>query len=134
MNVTLERANGLICSAVSAAQERGVRIAAVVLDTGGNVVAAQRMDDAYLSALSIAERKAFTAVNFRASTTAMRERLSDIQYQIQISCADNRLAFLPGGFPITADDGAIVGAIGVSGGSAAQDVELCEIALGLTAP
>ena len=122
--MTLRRANAVLTAAVTAAEHEGVRIAAVVVDTAGHVVASQRMDGAYLTALTIAERKAFTAANFRVSTDAMRERLADISYQIQIQAVDPRLAFLPGGLPIL-DGDEVVGALGVSGGSGAQDVSVC---------
>ena len=129
MNVSLQHAADLIEAAVDAARAEGLRIAAVVLDSGGHLVAAQRMDGAYLSAITIAERKSFTAVNFRTTTAAMRERLSQVEYQIQIQATDTRLAFLPGGVPITDADGSCIGGLGISGGSGAQDVAICEAAL-----
>jgi glc operon protein GlcG len=131
VNVTLERARQLIDTVIAAAGERGLRVAVVVLDAGGQLVAAQRMDGAYLTAINIAERKAFTAANFRVSTVAMRERLATVEYQLQLQVTDSRLAFLPGGEPITASaqDATVIGGLGVSGGTGAQDIELCELAL-----
>ena len=128
MTITLERANELIARAIADATRQGVRVAAVVIDAGGHIVSAQRMDGAYLTALTIAERKAFTAVNFRMSTVAMRERLAQTDYQIQIQVTDPRLAFLPGGVPIRSGD-AVIGGLGISGGTGAQDVQIAEAAL-----
>lgn len=78
------------------------------------------MDDAYLSVLEIARRKAFTAVNFGRPTAEMAERLGEAPYQALLSLADPRLTFLRGGVPLRAGD-RVVGAIGVSGASAAED-------------
>lgn len=129
MDVTLEQARALIAHATEAANGKDLRVAAVVVDRGGHVVAAERMDGAYLTAMRIAERKAFTALNFGITTVAMRERIPKVEYQLQIQATDNRLAFLPGGAPLTADDGSVIGGFGISGASGAQDVDLCEGAI-----
>lgn len=127
-SISLDTARAVIDAAIDAAGGDGLRIGAVVVDAGGHVVAAQRMDGAYLSALRIAERKAYTAVNFQTTTEAMCERLPAKDYQLVITAADDRLAFLPGGVPLRAENGTIIGALGISGGSAAQDVAICEAA------
>jgi uncharacterized protein GlcG (DUF336 family) len=129
MNVTLARACEIVDAAVAAAHALEVAVAAIVLDSGGHFVAGQRMDGAYFSTFQIAERKAFTAVNFRTPTEAMRERLPAVDYQVLIATTDPRLTFLPGGVPVV-QDGEVIGALGVSGGSGAQDIEICQVALG----
>jgi len=126
--ITLAHARSVVDAAIAHAEGEGIRIAAVVLDAAGHFVTGARMDGAYLSAMAIAERKAFTAANFRTATAEMCERLPDKSYQALISQADPRLAFLPGGVPIVVN-GSLAGALGISGGSAAQDAAVCAAAL-----
>lgn len=54
VNATLARARELISHSTEAALARDLCIATVVVDSGGNIVAAQRMDGAYLTARKIA--------------------------------------------------------------------------------
>jgi glc operon protein GlcG len=129
VSITLEQANTIIARALEQAAQQGLRVAVVVLDGGGHLLAAQRMDGAYLTAVNVAQKKAFTAVNFRVSTVALRERLPEIDYQIQLQVTDDRLALFPGGAPLLRGD-EVIGALGISGASAAQDAEICTAALG----
>lgn len=129
MNVTLDQANRMIAAAVEEAKSRGIRMTAVVVDAGGHPVAMQRMDGGSFTGPVIGQRKAFTAANFRTPTASMRERLSDVAYQVQITAADDRLTFLAGGVPIPGPDGSVIGAIAVCGPTSSSDIELCEIAL-----
>ena len=129
MAITLDAAMKALDAARTKAADEGIRVAATIVDDGGHIVATHRMDGAYLSAVTIANTKAFSAVNFRVPTAAMAERLSDMDYQALICLADTRLTFLGGGVPLADESGTVIGAIGVSGGSAQQDVLCCEAAL-----
>ena len=126
--LTLAQAQRLAAAARAAAAAEGIAVAVVVVDAGGHVLLVERMDGAYLSAPRLGEGKAFTALNFRAPTRAMVERLPDPAYRGLIAAADPRLVLIPGGAPIVVA-GELEGAIGVSGGSAEQDERLCEAAL-----
>jgi glc operon protein GlcG len=119
--LTLGTAVALAAEAAAAAAEEGVALGVVIMDAGGNVLLAQRHEDAYLTVLQIAERKAFTAVNFRSPTHVMMERLGTLEYAVHIAQADGRLAFIKGGVPLYAE-GRLIGAIAASGGSGDQDL------------
>jgi uncharacterized protein GlcG (DUF336 family) len=114
----------MVAAAVSAAEAMSVKVGVVVLDAGGAVIAAGRMDGAYLTATTLAEKKAFTALNFGVPSATMAERVQPIPYQAVVAAADPRLTFIGGGLPVPGG-----GAVGVSGATAEQDVACAEAAL-----
>jgi glc operon protein GlcG len=111
----------LAAAAVELARADGLRVAAVVVDDAGQLLAAQRQSDAYPSAYAIAKAKALTSANFGRESGAMGQALASVERAIHITQADERLLFIDGGCPVVRD-GELVGAIGVSGASAEQDL------------
>lgn len=114
-------ASTLVGRAVELARESGVRIAAVVVDPAGQVLAARRQADSYPTTYAVAKAKAFTAANFGTESGEMGHRLSSVERAIHLTQADGRLLFVDGGCPLVRG-GVLVGGIGVSGASAAQDL------------
>jgi uncharacterized protein GlcG (DUF336 family) len=96
----------------------------VAMDVTGTVCAAARMDGSRTITYEIAVAKANTALAFQASTADLAERVKP-ENKIAIGQLADRIAFLGGGRPILRD-GAIVGSIGVSGGTEDQDVACAE--------
>lgn len=119
--LTLEAALRVAAAAMEAAASANRHVAVAVVDDGGHDLVIQRDHVAYLSAIPIARAKAFTAINFRQPTHEMAERLGSIDYAVQVSQADPRLAFVKGGLPIVVDD-VVIGAVGVSGATADEDL------------
>ncbi len=95
----------IIAGAARKAAEIGVPMCIAVCDTGGNLKSFLRMDGAALLSTQVAQDKAYTAVG-----------------------GIDRLVIFGGGYPITID-GAVVGAVGVSGGHYSQDQEVAEAGL-----
>jgi uncharacterized protein GlcG (DUF336 family) len=89
-----------------------------VADSGGNLVAFQRMDGALLASIQIAEHKARAAVTFRRPTKIFEDgiQLMHLNYLL----AFDGVIASRGGIPLI-DRGAIIGAIGCSGGTDSQD-------------
>lgn len=116
-----EGAGLLVQFAVEHAKSIGVRVAAVVTDEFGHLIAARRQPDAHFSTFNIAHSKAFTAVNFGVDTHLMAEGLPNQEFAIHLAQADDRIVFIKGGRVLTAADGELVGGIGVSGASADED-------------
>ena len=88
-----------------------------VVDSGGNLVAFARMDGAQLASVAIAEHKARVAAIFRRETKAFENGVqSGLVYQLTL---DGIIASR-GGIPLV-EEGKIIGAIGVSGGTGSQD-------------
>src|SRR5208283_530886 len=66
--ILLDRAQAVIHAAVAEAKERNWKMNIAVVDSGGNLVAFQRMDGAMLASIQIAEHKARAAATFRRET------------------------------------------------------------------
>jgi glc operon protein GlcG len=116
--ISLEQAQAVIQAAVAEAKKRNWKMNVAVADSGGNLIAFQRMDGAMLASIQIAEHKARAAVTFRRPTKVFEDG-------IQLMHLDYLLAFdgmiaSRGGIPLI-DQGAIIGAIGSSGGTDSQD-------------
>jgi uncharacterized protein GlcG (DUF336 family) len=89
-----------------------------VVDSGGNLVAFQRMDGAMLASIQIAEHKARAAATFRRPTKVFEDgiNLTHLNYLL----AFDGVIASRGGIPLI-DEGMIIGAIGCSGGTDSQD-------------
>ena len=123
-DMSLELADLLLDAVQRSAREQRVRLAAAVVDRGGNLVAAIRMDHAQLGAMSVALDKAHTAVSFGHPTRAWAQVSTPggTDWGLAGTLGGRAIVF-PGGLPIFAD-ATLIGAVGVSG--AASDVdELC---------
>lgn len=123
--ISLEAAQALIDRAVAAAARGNFRMAVAIVEPSGELVAFARMDDTQYGSILVAQKKARTAARYRLATSVMEERT--LAGRI-VSIANDDALPIAGGIPIVVD-GRIVGAIGVSGASAAQDAEVATAAL-----
>ncbi|HEV7640042.1 MAG TPA: heme-binding protein [Gaiellaceae bacterium] len=124
--VTLDTALHVIASARRKAEAIGVAMNIAVVDEGNNLVAFQRMDGAWLGSIDIAKGKAYTARAFNMSTKDLAPLCQPGEPLFGIHVSNNgRLIVFAGGIPLERA-GAVVGAIGVSGGSVEQDQEVAE--------
>ena len=116
--ISLSKAQAVIDAAVAEAQKRGWKMNVAVADSGGNLVAFQRMDGAMLAAIQIAEHKARAAATFRRPTKVFEDgvQLMHLNYLL----AFDGIIASRGGIPLI-DRGVIIGAIGCSGGTDSQD-------------
>ena len=119
--ITLETAKKVAAPALAEAAKNNWNIAVAVVDPGGNLVYYEKMDNTQLGSAHIAVEKARTAAMFKRPTKAFQDSLA--------TGAENlRILGLPGvvpaegGFPLLIE-GKIVGAIGVSGMTSAQDAQ-----------
>jgi glc operon protein GlcG len=116
--ISLEQAQAVIQAAVAEAKKRNWKMNVAVADSGGNLVAFQRMDGAMLASIQIAEHKARAAVTFRRPTKVFEDgiQLMHLNYLL----AFDGVIASRGGIPLI-DQGVIIGAIGCSGGTDSQD-------------
>jgi glc operon protein GlcG len=124
--ITLESAKKILAAAEAFAASKQFTVAIAIVDTGGNLVAFEKMDNTQVGSIEVAMGKAKTANNFKRPTKALDDVLAG-------GGVGMRVLSLPaypieGGEPIFSD-GKIIGAIGVSGMSSAQDVEVVKAAL-----
>jgi uncharacterized protein GlcG (DUF336 family) len=123
---SLEHALELLVRVRAEATARSLTLAACVVDAGGHVVATQRMDGAALGAMRLAVGKAHTAVLWGTSSGTFMETTQPGGEDWGFNVADRRVVVYAGGVPLF-DGGDLVGGLGASGGTAAQDEE-CAVA------
>lgn len=123
--IGLEAAQALVDRAVEAGRARGFRLAIAVVEPSGELVAFGRMDDVQYGSIAVSQAKARSAARFRAATSALEERLAGGRMAL---LAIDGMVPVAGGVPIVID-GRVVGAIGVSGASSAQDDEVARAAI-----
>jgi uncharacterized protein GlcG (DUF336 family) len=126
MDLNLEEAKKVVEGAESKAKEIGVPMNIAVVDVGGNVVAFERMDKAWLGSIDIAMNKAYTAVAFNMTTEDLGKASQPREALFGIHASNKgKLIIFGGGIPLRTGD-ELVGAIGVSGGAVPQDIEVAE--------
>jgi glc operon protein GlcG len=116
--ISLARAQAVIQAAVAEAKRRNWKMNIAVTDSGGNLVAFQRMDGAMLASIQIAEHKARAAATFRRPTKEFEEAINVMRLNYVL--AFDGIIASRGGIPLI-ERGAIIGAIGTSGGADSQD-------------
>jgi len=116
--ISLDRAQAVIHAAVAEAKKRNWKMNVAVADSGGNLVAFQRMDGAMLASIQIAEHKARAAATFRRPTKVFEDGVN-LMHLNYLLAFDGVIASR-GGIPLI-ENGSIIGAIGVSGGADSQD-------------
>jgi glc operon protein GlcG len=121
--ISLNRAQAVIHAAVAEAKKRNWKMNVAVVDSGGNLVAFQRMDGAMLASIQIAEHKARAAATFRRPTKIFEDgvQLMHLNYLL----AFDGIIASRGGIPLI-EQGVIIGAIGCSGGADSQDEVVSE--------
>jgi uncharacterized protein GlcG (DUF336 family) len=116
--ISLYLAQAIIHAAVSEAKKRDWKMNVAVVDSGGNLVAFQRMDGAMLASIQIAEHKARAAATFRRETKQFEDGIN-LMHLNYLLAFDGIIASR-GGIPLI-EQGVIIGAIGSSGGTDSQD-------------
>jgi glc operon protein GlcG len=116
--ISLDQAQEVIHAGVADAKKRNWKMNVAVVDSGGNLVAFQRMDGAMLASIQIAEHKARAAATFRRPTKVFEDGIN-LMHLNYLLAFDGIIASR-GGIPLI-ERGKIIGAIGCSGGTDSQD-------------
>lgn len=125
-NMSLKLAMLLIDKVKSKAQEEGLSVVVAVSDRAGHPVAIECMDGAYYGSFDIALNKAYTCISFKMATKELAKLAQPGQelYGIQYT-NEGKIVIFGGGVPLLWNN-KIIGALGVSGGTAAQDTRLAD--------
>jgi uncharacterized protein GlcG (DUF336 family) len=127
--ITLQTAKKMIESAENEAKRIGVPMVISVVDEGGNFIACHRMDDALLVSVDIAQNKAWTSVAMKMPTAILAQLSAPGAELYGINTTNNgRVVVFGGGIPLHQQN-EIVGAVGVSGGSVEQDIQVAQAAV-----
>jgi uncharacterized protein GlcG (DUF336 family) len=122
LSLDLADARRIIGAAERKAIEIGIPYNIAVTDAGGGLIAHVRMDGAWLGSVDIAINKAWTARAFDNSTEDLAHITQSGQQGFGLNTTnDGKVVIFGGGIPIKRD-GAVIGAVGASGGSVEQDV------------
>ena len=124
--VQLPDARRILAAATKKAEEIGQPMNIAVVDAGGNLLAFERMQNAWLGSIDISIKKAWTARAFDITTQDLgkNSQSGDQFFGIHAS-NDGKVMIFAGGIPLK-QDGVVVGAIGISGGSGEQDHAVAE--------
>jgi uncharacterized protein GlcG (DUF336 family) len=128
--ISLERAQAAIAATVAEARKHDWKLDVAVVDSGGNLVAFERMDGAQLASIQIAEHKARASATFRRETKVFEVGLQQSGYNY-VMTLDGVIASR-GGIPLI-EGGKLIGAIGCSGGTGSQDEVACKAGVAATA-
>ena len=115
--LTLSGARQIVAAAEAEANRRGLGVVIVVVDDAGNVIQLSRMDSAQVASVNVGIGKARTAAIYRRPSRVFEEQIRDGRVAA-LALAD--ATPLQGGVPVTID-GAVIGAVGVSGDSPQVD-------------
>jgi glc operon protein GlcG len=119
--VTLENARKAAGPALAEAEKNHWNVAVAVVDTGGNLVYYEKMDNTQIGSGNVAIEKARTSALFKRPTKAFQDTLAAGGDGLRVLSLKSVIA-IEGGIPLVMD-GKIVGAIGVSGATSAQDAQ-----------
>jgi glc operon protein GlcG len=118
--LSLAAAKKITAAAEAEAKAKNARVVIAVVDDGGNLLLLQRLDDTQVASVDVGIGKARTAAIFRRPSKVFEDQVRDGRVA---ALALPGATPLQGGVPITFD-GKVIGAIGVSGETPAQDEEI----------
>jgi uncharacterized protein GlcG (DUF336 family) len=121
--ISLEQANKALSVGVAEAKKHNWKLNLAVVDSGGNLVAFNRMDGGQLASIAISEHKARFAATYRRETKVYEKAVND-SHVLSVLSLDGAIASR-GGIPVVAD-GKLIGAVGCSGGTGSQDEVVCK--------
>jgi glc operon protein GlcG len=120
-NVSLENAKKAAAPALAEAEKNHWNMAVAIVDTSGNLVYYEKMDNTQLGSANVAIEKARCAALFKRPTKAFQDTLAAGGDGLRVLTLKGVVA-VEGGIPLVMD-GKIVGAIGVSGAASSQDAQ-----------
>lgn len=125
--VHLELARQIVAASLAAAQAQDALVSAAVVDGGGHLVCFERMDNAEIAGPVLALDKAYTAVAHRSCTHELTALVQPGGPLAGMASANHgRFVCFAGGVPLWSG-GRVVGGVGVSGGTADQDLACARV-------
>jgi uncharacterized protein GlcG (DUF336 family) len=121
--ITLDQAKKVMAGAEEEARKNNWPVVIAILDSGGNLVMLQRLDNAQWGSVQIAIDKARSAVALRRPTKVFQDAIA--QGGANLRLLNLGYSVLEGGIPIVVD-GRIIGGIGVSGVTSQQDAQIAQ--------
>ena len=124
--ITTEQAKKVVAAALAEARANNWTMAAAVVDPGGILVYFEKIDDTQNASPRIAIDKARSAAMFKRPTKTFQDSIEKGGIGLRVMTLRGAMP-VEGGVPLLVD-GRIVGALGISGGTAEQDGQCCKAA------
>lgn len=124
--ITLEAAKKMAAAGETEARKNGWNVAIAIVDASGGLILFQRLDETQPGSLAVAQGKARAAALFKRPTKAMEEAIAGGK---QAFLTVEGIVPMQGGLPVVVE-GKVIGAVGVSGVTSAQDEQVAQAALG----
>ena len=121
--ISLEQAKKVMAGAEAEAKKNNWPVVIAILDSGGQLVMLQRLDNAQWGSVEIAKEKARSSVALRRPTKALQDLIA--QGGANLRLLNIGYSVLEGGIPIIVD-GKIIGSVGVSGVTSQQDAQIAQ--------
>ena len=122
--ITLERAKKVLAGAEAEAKKNNWNVVISIVDTGGQLVAMSRLDNTQFGSVEVAREKAYSSVAFRRPTKVFQDLIGKGGDNLRLLGLSGA-SMLEGGIPIVVD-GKIIGGVGVSGVTSAQDAQIAQ--------
>ena len=122
--ISLDQAKKAMAAAEAEARKNNWPVAIVIVDSGGNLVMMQRLDNTQFGSNEVARQKANTAVAFKRPTKVFQDLIAQGGGNLRLLKLEGA-SVLEGGVPIVVN-GQIVGAVGVSGVQSQQDAQVAQ--------
>jgi uncharacterized protein GlcG (DUF336 family) len=119
--ISLENAKKAVAPALAEAAKNNWAVAVAIVDPAGTLIYYEKMDNTQLGSATVAVNKARSAARFKRPTKAFQDALAAGGEGLRVLAIEGAVP-VDGGFPLVMD-GKIVGAIGVSGATSAQDAQ-----------
>jgi len=123
--ITLEAAKKMVAAGEAEALKNGWNVAITIVDASGGLIMFQKLDETQPGSIAVSQGKARTSAMFKRPTKAMEEMIAGGKTAF---LAVEGIVPIQGGLPVIAD-GKVIGAIGVSGVTSAQDEQVAMAAL-----
>ena len=117
--ITIENAKKAAAPALAEARRNNWTMVVAIVDPGGHLVYLERMDGAPIGSVAVATAKARSAAIFKRATKVFQDTLASGGEGLRVLQLEKAIP-VEGGIPLVMD-GKVVGAIGLSGGTSAQD-------------
>ena len=121
-SITIAQAKKVAEAALGPARENQWTVVVAIVDPGGHLVYLEKLDETQVGSVAVAEAKARSAAIFKRPTKMFQDRLARGGDGLLVLGLKDAVP-VEGGLPIVVD-GKLIGALGVSGGSSAED-EVC---------
>jgi uncharacterized protein GlcG (DUF336 family) len=129
--ITLEAAKKMAAAGEAEARKNGWNVAIAVVDASGGLILFHRLDETQPGSIAVAQGKARAAALFKRPSRLMEEAIAGGK---QALLTVEGIVPMQGGLPVAVED-KIIGAVGVSGVTSAQDEQVAQMAIkGLSEP